>query len=129
MNVGGADVALEAENPVVGELVVVAELDAADRSEHPRPVGCLRRTRERDVGAAPGGAEEAASIEAGPVRYPDDRDRRLGGLGRHDGSKRLGRELVANAGVAGPAVDVLAIAIVDAHEAEPAGVHDLPGEA
>src|SRR6185369_7346214 len=129
MDVGGADVAFEAENPVVGELVVVAELDAADWSEYPRPVGRLRRARERDVGAACGGAEEPTSVETGPVRYPNDWNRRLGGLGRHDGSKRLGRELVANAGVAGPAVDVLAVAIVDAHEAEPAGVDDLPGEA
>ena len=67
MDVGGADVAFEAENPVVGELVVVAELDAADRSEYPRTVGRLRRGRERDVGAARSGAEEAAGIEAGPV--------------------------------------------------------------
>ena len=59
----------------------------------------------------------------------DNRDRRLGGLGRQDGNKRLGRELVANAGVAGPAVDIIAITIIDAHEAEPAGIHDLPGEA
>ena len=67
MDVGPGDVAFDADNPVVGELIVVADLQAADRTEHPRPVGGGGRGRERDVGAAPGGAEEAAGIEAGPV--------------------------------------------------------------
>ncbi len=37
--------------------------------------------------------------------------------------------MVTNAGVAGPAVDVVAIAIIDADEAEPAGIDDLTGHA
>src|SRR5579871_1035231 len=127
VGVGSTDVALNAEDHPVGELIVVTEFDAAQTAEHPRLVAGDRegRLRELDVGAAGRDAGEAANIESGPPGWRDDGVRGRLHLYRHHGSDHIGRELVTDAGIAGPAVDVVALAIVDANVAEPAGVGNL----
>ena len=107
---------------------------ARSHRERPTPTACCPtvgggRTNRMSVWPSATPAE-SADIEAGPVGRRDVQDAAepstLVGITTAIIS---GRELVANAGVAGPAIDVVAIAIVDADEAEPTGVHDLPGEA
>src|SRR5262245_501648 len=129
MQVRAAYVPFDTKHPVVRSLVIVAGLQTAQPAKDAGIVTVDRRTHETNVGIAVFSAEEAADIEAGPVGRRDDRagglDRRLG---RHDRDDALGRELIANAGIAGPAIDVIAITIIDSNEPEPAGVGDLPGD-
>src|SRR5262249_10361707 len=130
MHIAGADVAFDTQHPVVAELMIIAELDAAKTPKYPGLVAGGREGRadELGVGAGGGRACEPAGIEAGPVGRPDRRARPLDHLGRHRGCDRFWREL-ADASVAGPAFDVFTIAIVDANEAEPARVDELRRDA
>ena len=87
MHIAGADVAFDTQHPVVAELMVVAELDAAKAAKHPGLVAGGRegRTDEFDVGAPGGRACESAGIEAGPAGRADKGPGRLDRLGRHHG--------------------------------------------
>ena len=62
----GVDVALDADNPLVGELVIVARLDAAETAGEARVGGAIEG-REVPVGAAVEHADAGADEEAGPV--------------------------------------------------------------
>ncbi len=74
---------------------------------------------------APGRAGEAAHIGAGPVVFVPSGGRRI----LYAGAPSLGRELVAQAGIDAPAVDVLADLVVDTRVAEPSGIDDGGGGA
>src|SRR5262245_17718959 len=129
MQVRAANVPFDTKHPVVRSLVVVAGLQTAQPAKDAGIVTVERLAHEANVGIAEFSTEEAANIVAGPVGRRDDR---AGGLdwrlGRHDRDDALRSELVANAGIAGPAIDIVAITIIDSNEPEPAGVSDLPGD-
>ncbi len=110
--------------------MVVAGLQAADRAYRPGLGADAEAVDEAHVGGAVVHAGEAAEVEAGPVDRGDDRRQRLHRrLARHHRGEQLRRELVADAGIAGPAVDVVAVAIIEACIAEPSGVGHLSGDA
>ena len=54
MDVGAGDVAFDTDDPLVGELIVVASLKTAEAAERPRPVAVDGIADEADVGAAGG---------------------------------------------------------------------------
>ena len=76
------------------------------------------------------GAEEPAHVEAGPVdRRHDGRRRRLEHAlaDRRCGQRR--EEVVTQARIGGPTFEIVAGAIIAAHEPDPAGIGDLAGDA
>src|SRR5450756_1566392 len=123
MNIGSADITFNAQHPVV-DLIVVADLTTADGSRDPRPAARGWIADEAHVGPTRCGAKETADIKTGPVSRRNHGAHRFhGGLCRHHGSDHFGRKLIAKAGIAGPSLDVAAIAVIDPHESKPAGVY------
>ena len=83
------------------------------------------------IGSSKAHAKEAADIEAGPVSGWNHHACRLyRRFGRHDGrSDRLGRELIAQTPISGPSFDIATVTVVYPHEAEPARIRNLRGQA
>src|SRR5262249_13422912 len=118
-----ADITFDTKDPTVRRLVVIPKLDSSEPSEHARIVALVRGVSyAATIGLSGCDTQEAAGIESGPVGRPNVSMRRRLGLHGHHRSDHLRRELISKTGVAGPAIDVVAVPIVDAHEAKPAGV-------
>src|SRR5262249_8740072 len=124
--VGPADVAFEAQHGAA-ELPVVASLAASDGTADTRPR--LGEVVEGDARPADFGTEEAADVEAAPVDGRGDR----GNRSLHDATghrrQRVGHEVVAEAGLGRPTFDVVAGAVIAAHEPDPSGIENLTGNA
>ena len=67
MQVGCADIGFNAEHPIIGSLIIVADLAAAKSAEHARIVAVGHVANKADIGLAGFRAEEATDIEAGPL--------------------------------------------------------------